>query len=78
MIPGKVKLIVIDDRTREFIDDCPFFGPQGRCNVNQTSDPRCFGAEHESCALQDYDRFIVSRDPRIPHWTERHSGEGEG
>lgn len=56
-----VKVTVIDDRERVFTEECPFYGPQGRCNVNETSDPRCVGSDHEDCLLHQYDRFVVER-----------------
>lgn len=67
----KVKVTVIDDRVRVFLDPCPFKGQwtgptrdraaRRECNVNQTSSPICVGVDHEDCLLNDYDKFIVER-----------------
>lgn len=59
--PGRVKLMVIDDRQRVFEELCPFLGPERRCNVNQTSKPLCVSTKSEGCLLRQYDRFVVER-----------------
>lgn len=62
----KVKVTVIDDRVRVFLDPCPFRGivySDGSrcCNVNQTTSPLCVGVDHEDCLLNDYDKFVVEK-----------------
>lgn len=74
---GKVRVTVIDDRERTFLEECPFQGEhlapvwrdgvahsRRRCNVNQTSSPVCVGPEHEGCSLRQYDRFVVEAGVR--------------
>lgn len=62
-----VKVTVIDDRVRESLEDCPFKGFRHglniKCNVMQSKPGLCVGADHDDCPLNEYDKFIVEREP---------------